>query len=259
MSFPEEPPGQEYTDSHAHPGMCGDPDTVIRQALDNSVRIILSVGSDLKSSDKAVDLACRFDQVYASVGVHPHDASYVSEETVSSLATLAENAKTRAIGETGIDLYRNRAPVRDQVLSFRKHIELARESGLALIVHARNATAETLEILEKHAEGLKVILHCFSMYDRVEECADRQYFMSVAGNITFRNAHLLREAAIRIPDNLLLTETDSPYLTPVPFRGKANRPENVRYVLEELALLRGVNITQMASVVLKNLYRALGI
>jgi len=239
--------------------MCGDPDAVVREASDQAVRYILSVGCDIPSSEKAVSLAETHGPVYACVGVHPHEASSVDDKTLSSLVRLAGSPKTIAIGETGLDFFRNRSPVNDQVTSFIKHIELARKTGLPLVVHTREAALETLEILEKWAGGLTIIMHCFSLYNYVEECAQRGFFMSVAGNVTFKNTGGLREAAKRIPPNLLLTETDSPYLTPVPFRGRQNHPANVRFVLQELAALREESAAQLSAGILKNFQTAFGI
>ncbi len=127
------------------------------------------------------------------------------------------------------------------------------------MVHSRGAAHQTLEVLEKHAEGLTIIMHCFSLYEQVEECARRGYFMSIAGNITFSNAGTLREAATKIPADLILTETDSPYLSPVPLRGRQNHPGNVRYVLKELALLRGEDTDDLGAIVMGNFKSAFGL
>ena len=239
--------------------MCGNPGLVVQEASNLAIRYILTVGCDMPSSKKAASLAELHSLVYACVGVHPHEASSVDDKTISSLTGLARSPKTIAIGETGLDFYRNRSPVNDQVSSFIRHIELARETGLPLMVHSREAARETLDILEKRADGLKVILHCFSLYDYVEECARRRYYMSVAGNVTFKNAGALREAATRIPPDLLLTETDSPYLSPVPFRGKQNHPGNVRFVINELAALRGDSADQLSAGILANFQTAFAI
>lgn len=246
-------------DSHAHLEMCGDPGIVVQEALDQAVRYILTVGCDEPSSKKAASLAELHSRVYACVGVHPHDASSVDDKTIASLAGMAKSPKTIAIGETGLDFYRNRSPGSDQVNSFIRHIELARETGLPLVVHTREAARETLDILEKRADGLTVIMHCFSLYDYVEECARRRYYMSVAGNVTFKNASGLRQAVTRIPPDLLLTETDSPYLSPVPFRGRQNHPGNVRFVLNELAALRGDSADQLSAGILTNFQTAFGL
>lgn len=243
-------------DSHAHIEMCGEPSEVVDQARQAGISKIISVGCDLPSSRLAQQFSERFEQVYACVGIHPHEASGVDDATIAELRGLAVSARTVAIGETGLDFYRDRSPRPDQEAAFIKHIELARDAGLPLMVHTRDAGDRTMEILEKHASGLAVILHCFSLYDRVEECAERGYYMSVAGNVTFTNAKDLRESVTRIPSNLLLTETDAPFLTPVPFRGKKNNPGHVRYVPEELATLRGEDLTAIASGIEENFHRA---
>jgi TatD DNase family protein len=239
--------------------MCGNPDLVVQEASKMGIRYILTVGCDVPSSEEASSLAKLHGGVYACVGVHPHEATSVDDKAIATLAGLAKSPKTIAIGETGLDFYRNRSPVNDQVASFINHIELAREMGLPLVVHTREASRETLDLLEKWADGLVIIMHCFSLYDHVEECARRRYFMSVAGNVTFKNAHDLRKAVTKIPQDLLLTETDSPYLSPVPFRGKQNHPGNVRFVLNELAALRGDSTDRLSAEVLKNFQAAFGI
>lgn len=245
-------------DSHAHLDLLEDSENALIAAREAGIDRIVAVGIDLASSRRAVHFSAMNDFVYAAVGIHPHDAASVDDWAISELQKLAGSGKVVAIGETGLDYYRDRAPRESQKAAFIRHMELARETGLPLIVHSREANEDVLQMLKLHAAGLTVILHCFSLHGRVEECAGRGYFMSVAGNVTFNNATALREAVKKIPEDLLLTETDSPYLSPVPHRGKKNQPAWVASVLEELARLRAVEPSLLAGVVHKNFLAAFG-
>ncbi len=244
-------------DSHTHLDLLDEkPGAAVEEARRHGVGHLVTAGIDLKSSRLAVEAAAAYPGVVAAVGIHPHDAGTVDAESIDGLEALARAPGVAAIGETGLDYYRNRAPEEEQKAAFIAQIGLARRLDLPLIVHTRDAAADTLSILERHAGGLTVILHCFSLTDSVEECARRGYFMSLAGNITFPKAGSLREAVRAIPVNLLLTETDAPYLTPVPYRGRPNTPANVRFVTAELALLRGAGTDELARQVLANFQKA---
>lgn len=243
-------------DSHAHLDQCAEPAIALKVAREQGLARILAVGFDLETSRRAALLAGKHPEVCAAVGIHPHDARATDDETMAELAALSAGPGVAAIGETGLDYYRDRSPRDVQRESFLRHIGLARATGLTLIVHSREASGDTLDILENHAEGLRVVLHCFSLYDQLEECARRRYFMSVAGNVTFANAKGLRQAVPRIPEDLILTETDSPWLTPVPHRGKPNLPANVRFVLEEISRLRKTPAAAMAKQVFANFQAA---
>lgn len=240
-------------DSHAHADLCGEPAVALAEAREHGVSRILTVGFDLESSRRAAALAKNHaDMVSAAVGIHPNDVAVAGPEAMAELAQLAAQPGVVAIGETGLDYYRDRSPRSAQKEWFLKHIELARATGLTLIVHAREANDDTLDILENHAGDLRVVLHCFSLYEHIDRCAGHRFFMSVAGNVTFPKAEDLREAASKIPDELVLSETDCPWLTPVPYRGKPNQPAYVRFVVEELARLRGTTPAGMAGQIYAN-------
>lgn len=244
-------------DSHTHLDLLDEePGQAVEEARRHGVGHLVTVGINLKSSRLAVEAAGAYAGVMAAAGIHPHDAGAIDAESIAGLEALARSPGVAAIGETGLDYYRNRAPAKEQKAAFIAQIGLARRFDLPLIVHSRDAASDTLSILEQHAGGLTVILHCFSLTDRVEECARRGYFMSLAGNVTFPKAIELREAARAIPAHLLLTETDAPYLTPVPYRGRPNTPANVRFVTAELALLRSVDPEELAAQVLDNFQKA---
>ncbi|MBE0429783.1 MAG: TatD family hydrolase [Thermoleophilia bacterium] len=225
-------------DCHAHLGMSDDPGLAVSEARERGVGHIIAVGFDLKTSRQAVDIARRHAGVSAAVGMHPHDASSLDSRTIAELKSLAAAPEVVAIGETGLDYYRDRSPRDRQQEAFKRQIGLAHETGQTLMVHSREAPDDTMAILETEASGLRVMLHCFPLYGQVDECAARGYYMSIAGNVTFPKATALRESVRKIPANLLLTETDSPWLTPVPFRGKTNQPAYIRFIIAELSLLR---------------------
>jgi len=246
-------------DSHAHLDLLDDPAGALQASRAVGVSRIISVGIDLTSSLRAIEFAGENEEVTAAVGIHPHDSAQVNDDALVELKSLITGSENViAVGETGLDFYRNRAPRDLQEAAFISHIELARMSELPIIVHSREANGEVLELLERFASGLTVILHCFSLCDHVELCAERGYFMSLAGNVTFANAHELRKAAATIPEKLLLTETDSPYLSPVPHRGQKNEPANVLFVLEEIARLRRVSPEELAASVAGNFQNAFG-
>lgn len=250
------PAAAQFTDSHCHLDLCGDPDQAIAEAAAAGVSRIIAVGFDLETSRRAVDIAGRHAGVSAAVGIHPHDAAGFDATALEELSGLARDPAVVAVGETGLDYYRDRSPRAAQKKAFISQIELARREGLTLMVHTRDAAKETLEILGDHAGGLRTILHCFSLYGQVEECARRGYFMSVAGNVTYPKATELKEAAAAIPAGLLLAETDAPWLTPVPHRGKPNRPALVPLVTTELARLRREAVEELAAQVLANFQAA---
>lgn len=244
------------TDSHAHLDLCQDAGRAATSAADNGVSHIVTVGTNLDSSRRAVEFAAKYPHVLASVGIHPHDAGAADEKSLKELSRLAQMPKVVAIGETGLDFYRNRSSRSAQIEAFTGQIELARRTSRTLMVHSRDAEALTLDILKDSAAGLTVIVHCFSLYDHVEECARRGYYMSIAGNVTFDKAKALRRAVTSIPSNLILTETDSPYLSPVPRRGRPNQPANIRFIVNELALLIGVTADELALQIRENFYSA---
>lgn len=244
-------------DSHVHLDLIEQPEFAVERAFDAGVGRLLAVGIDIASSEKAIDFAKRHGGgMDAAIGIHPHDASSMDRSTIGRLRELASEDVVVAIGETGLDFYRDRSPREEQRRAFIQQMELAREFNKTVIVHSRESSDETLEILTEHGGGLTVVLHCFAMPERVGECSRAGYYMSMAGNITFKNAENLREASAEVPDELLLTETDSPFLTPVPFRGQKNQPANVSLVLNKLAELRGIRPERLAARIYENYGKA---
>ena len=229
-------------DSHTHLSLSEPPDAeLVAAAVDAGVERIVTVGTDGASCRAALAAAEDFPQVFAAIGRHPNSATGFDDNDLAELAALAAHERCVAIGETGLDYYRDYAPRADQERAFRAQIGLARETGKPLVIHTRAADDDTLAMLSAEAEGLRVILHCFSMADRIGECvANPDWWISFAGNVTYPSAAPLREAALRVPAERLLVETDAPYLSPQPVRGKPNQPANVVMTAQALAVERRV-------------------
>jgi TatD DNase family protein len=247
-------------DSHCHLDLLSmGVDGALAEAREVGVGEVVAVGIDVASSSRAVDLARRHDGVHATVGLHPHDASTFDGRLRGELERLASSPKVVGIGETGLDFYRARSPRDAQRRAFLEQMELAREMGKTLVVHMREAAAETFALLAEHADGLRVVLHCFSAASYAEECNARGYFVSFAGNLTYKNAGDLREAARLVGEELVLVETDAPFLAPVPKRGKSNVPAWVTFTAARLGELRGWSAEKTAAVTTRNARLAFGL
>jgi TatD DNase family protein len=229
-------------DSHTHLHLLRAPlGEAIGDAEQAGVTRIVTVGTDSESCRAALAAAETFPQVFAAVGRHPNQATGFGDADLDELRSMAAHERCVAIGETGLDYYRSGATPDAQRHSFLAHIELARESGKPLVIHTRDADDDTLAVLDEHAGGLRVILHCFSMGARVRECLEHDdWWLSFAGNSTYpKNADLML-AAVRTPASRLLVETDAPYLSPQPRRGKPNAPANVALTAQAIAAERRV-------------------
>jgi TatD DNase family protein len=228
-------------DSHTHLDLCAPPDAQLVAAAEAiGIKRLLTVGTDSSSCRAALGAAEAFPQVFAAVGRHPNAAKGFDHADLAELRALAAHDRCLAIGETGLDFYRDGAPRADQERAFAAQIALARETGKPLVIHTRAAADETLAQLAAEAQGVSVVMHCFSMPERLEECLDRGYAISFAGNVTYPSAVDLAEAARQVPDERLLVETDAPYLTPQAVRKERNRPAFVAHTVAFLAELRGV-------------------
>jgi TatD DNase family protein len=240
-------------DSHTHLELCEPPDAeLVAAAVAADVQRILTVGIDGSSCRAALAAAEDFPQVYAAIGRHPNAAKGFDDADLAELQALAEHERCLAIGETGLDFYREGAPRADQQRAFAAQIELARGTGKPLVIHSRAAESETLAQLAAEADGVSVIMHCFSMPERLDECLARGYAISFAGNVTYKSAADLSEAAKRVPDDRLLVETDAPYLTPQAVRKERNQPAFVAHTLAFLAELRGVSAQELGATVERN-------
>jgi TatD DNase family protein len=228
-------------DSHTHLDQCeGTPAELVERAVAAGVKKMLTVGTDGASCRAALAAAEAFPQVYAAGGRHPNYAKGFDDADLAELRALAAHPRCLAIGETGLDFHRDHAPREDQERAFSAQIELARELSKPLVIHARAADDATLAQLAREAEGVSVVMHCFSMPTRLEECLERGYAISFAGNVTYRSAADLAQAARRVPAERLLVETDAPYLTPQKVRKYRNEPAFVAHTLNFLEECRGV-------------------
>jgi len=247
-------------DSHAHlemPEFRRDLEQVILRAKASGVEYIFTVGTEKKDWVRALEIAHSNPSVYAILGVHPHNAKEIDDQTYPTLRELCRNEKVKAYGEIGLDFYRNLSPRDIQLRRFREQIGLARELRLPIVVHDREAHQETLEILKsERAEECGGIIHCFSGdYEMAKKCIDMGFLISVPGSITYKNAEGYREIIKRIPLESLLIETDAPFLTPVPFRGKRNEPSYVRYTAQKVAEIKKVSFEKVAEVTTENALR----
>jgi TatD DNase family protein len=246
-------------DSHCHldfPELAGNLDDIFKRMGANQVTHALCVSVNLEDFPKVLALARAHSHLYASVGVHP-DYPDVAEPSTDDLVRLADDAKIVAIGETGLDYYRLTGDLEWQRQRFRTHIRAARQCAKPLIIHTRAAAEDTLRLMhEENAAEVGGVMHCFTETWEVARAAlDMGFYISFSGIVTFKNAKALKEVAQKVPFDRLLVETDSPYLAPVPFRGKTNDPSLVKHVAEEVARLRGCDYTTVALHTTENFHR----
>ncbi|WP_204842427.1 TatD family hydrolase [Saccharothrix algeriensis] len=248
-------------DAHTHLDACGaeTPDQV-RELLDRAnaagVDRVITVADDLASARWAAEAATWDERVFAAVALHPTRTAAFSDADRAELTRLAARPRVVAVGETGLDYYWDYSPPAAQHEAFRWHIELSKRVGKALMIHDRDAHDDVLRILDEEGPPSTVVFHCFSgdlAFARA--CVERGFVLSFAGTATFRNAHALREAAAWVPADHVLVETDAPFLTPHPFRGRPNEPYCANYTLRDLATLRHVELAELASTVTRNAER----
>jgi TatD DNase family protein len=243
-------------DTHCHLDSIREPTAeVVARARQAGVARLATVGMHGESIRQALVDANEHDEVVAIVGRHPHHSEGFDDSALAEIEQAAADPRARAIGETGLDYYRDRAPREDQRRAFEAQLGLAERLELPVVIHTREAEDDTFAILAERAANLTVIMHCFSAPSRLEECVERGYLCSFAGNVTYKNATDLQAAAREVPDQLLLVETDSPYLAPMPMRGKPNEPANVSHTAEFLSELRGVRYDELDAVVEDNARR----
>jgi TatD DNase family protein len=237
-------------DSHTHLDSCAPPNTdLVAAAANEGVTRILTVGMDAATNRTALQAAEDFPQVHAAIGRHPNHAQGFDDADLADLEALAVHPRCAAIGETGLDYYRDYAPRADQERAFHAQIELARATSKPLVIHTRAAEDDTVATLKARAHGLSVIMHCFSMPDRLDECLAEGWWISFAGNVTYPKAEDLARAAVRVPAERLLVETDAPYLTPQVVRKERNQPAFVVHTAHYLAELRGTAYDELERLV----------
>lgn len=238
-------------DTHAHlqdESLKKDLPQVLNRAREAGVEKIVCIGYDLASSQEALLLARKYKEVYAVVGIHPHDAKSLNSDVMEKLYGLAREQKVVAVGEIGLDFYRDLSPRDIQRQAFRAQMKIAQEIGKPIVIHDRDAHQEVLEIIKAEKAGKNQgIMHCYSgALPLANELIKLGFYISFAGPLTFKNAHRAHEVAAKIPMDKILVETDCPYLSPEPFRGKMNEPANVKYVAAKLAELRNQNYDEIA-------------
>ena len=228
-------------DSHTHLDVCpGDEGELVAAAREAGVGRLLTVGTDPGSCRAALAAAEREPGVLAAIGRHPNSATGFDEAALADLEALAAHPRCAAIGETGLDFFREGAPAEDQRRAFHAQIELARSTGKPLVIHSRAAEEDTVATLRARAGGVRVVLHCFSMPERLDDCLAEGWWISFAGNVTYPRNEALAAAAERVPEDRLLVETDAPYLTPQAVRRERNQPAYVTHTARFLAQRRGV-------------------
>lgn len=251
-------------DSHVHlddKRFNRDRDLLIKSLEKNGVELAINIGADLKTSIASASLADKYENIYAAVGVHPHSAKEMDESTIEILRSFASREKVVAIGEIGLDFFRDLSPRDVQRKWFKEQIKLAKEVNLPIVVHSRDSDQEVFDILKEAQDGsLRGVFHCFSgSVEMARELIKLGFYISLAGPVTFKNARVPKEVAKAVPLDKLLIETDSPYLTPEPYRGKRNEPIFTKYVAAEIAELRGISYEELAKATNRNTKRLFGI
>lgn len=247
-------------DTHCHldfKDFDNDRDEVIERARESGVSVIINVGTSLESCEKTLELAKKHSGIFASLGVHPHGADKTGDEVISKLKDMAKDKKVVAIGETGLDFYRNKSPRDVQKALFAKFIRLSRELQLPLIIHNREADEEVLSLLKEEAKGEpRGVMHCFSG-DRnfLKRCLDAGLLVSFTCNLSFKNAFRLKDTAAFAPIDKILLETDAPFLAPEAHRGKRNEPSYIRYLAKELARIKNMTVEDIESITTENAAR----
>lgn len=236
-------------DTHAHldlPEFKQDQDAVIERARAEGVEHIITIGIGLKECRNALEIARKHPFISASIGMHPHNASRLDLKALDFLEKHSGDPNVVALGEMGLDFFRNRSPREDQMRAFRAQLDLAESLGMPVVIHDRDAHDETLEILREEKPSCGGVLHCFSG-DTVmaRQCIDLGFMISIPGTVTFKNAAQMHDVAKNIPLEHLLIETDCPFLTPVPHRGKRNEPAYVRFVAEKIAELKKIDVDEV--------------
>lgn len=234
---------------------------VINRALEKGVQNMVVVGFDEPTIKKAIQIAETYDFIYASVGWHPVDAIDMTDEHLAWIEELAQHPKVVALGEMGLDYHWDKSPKEVQKDVFRRQIRLARKVNLPIIIHNRDATEDVVTILkEEHVEEVGGIMHCFTgSIEVAKQCMDMNMYISFGGPVTFKNAKKPKEVAAELPLDKLLIETDCPYLTPHPFRGKRNEPGYVSYIAEQIAELKGITYEELADITTANAKKLFGI
>ena len=249
-------------DTHSHINMIeGTPlESVIQNAIENGVDKIIVPSAYPKDIDDVIKLVNRYDNIYGMLGVHPTEVKDWTDDLADKIREYSKNPKIVAIGEIGLDYYWDKSFNDLQEEIFIKQIKLANELNLPISIHDREAHKDTFDILKEHNKNSKIVMHCFSgSVEFANECIKEGMYIAFGGVVTFKNAVKMKEVAINIPLDRLLLETDAPYLTPVPFRGKENQPAYTKYVAEEIAKLRNITVDEINKATTQNTFEVFGI
>jgi TatD DNase family protein len=258
----ETPEEEMFVDTHAHldfPQFESDIAQTVQRAIDSGVGRIINIGTSVQASRRVVEIAEAFESCYAAVGVHPHDAKDVDEACLRELEKLGSHEKVVAVGEIGLDFYRNLSPKEAQVEAFKRLLDLAVSLDLPVVIHARDATSECLEILAGRT-GLRGVMHCFSSSPaNARRAFDMGLLVSCCGQITFPNAQKLREKFARIPPEKFMLETDAPFLAPQKYRGKRNEPAYIPLIAGAYAQVFGISVEELEEITTRNAMEVFGI
>lgn len=238
-------------DTHSHINMIEGitPDEIIKNAKNNGIDKIIVPSAYPSDMEQVMELINKYDNVYGMLGVHPSEVKDWNDSLTEKIKEYSKNKKIVAIGEIGLDYYWDKSFKDLQKEVFIKQIKLANELGLPVDIHDREAHKDTFDIIKEHNRGSKVVMHCFSgNVEFAKECVKAGFYLGIGGVVTFKNAIKMKEVAKKIPLENIILETDAPYLTPVPFRGKENQPAYVKYVAEEIAHLRGITVEEVAEI-----------
>lgn len=240
-------------DTHAHIDMAEDIDAVIKNAHDSNVKKIIIPSVEEKYFEKVINIAESHENIFCQLGIFPSEAKSWSAKTADNIRRLAKNEKVVAVGEVGLDYYWDKSFVDEQKNMFKEQILLANELGLPIVVHDREAHKDCIDILKEYNNGSDVLFHCFSgSVEMMKECVKYGWYIAIGGVVTFKNAKKMKEVAVEVPLERLMLETDSPYLTPVPYRGKTNEPAYVKFVAEEIAKLRNDSVENIMKITSSN-------
>lgn len=265
MKNPEDSTSNEIylIDTHSHIDMpdFNDLDVVIDNAGKNGVKKIVIPSVDKNSFERIIEISNKYEGVYCALGIHPTEAQNAKDEDFQKMISLSSNPKVVAIGECGLDYYWDKTYIKEQKKVFIKQIEIAKQLKKALIVHDREAHKDTFDLITQNTNGeIPIIMHCFSgSLEFARECVKKGFYIALGGVVTFKNAKKAHEIAKHIPLENLLLETDAPYLTPVPFRGKKNEPAYTKFVAEEIAKIREISFEEVAEATTKNAMTVFGI
>ena len=247
-------------DSHCHLNFSSireNISTIIDNAKNNNVTSILSINTDPENFEEHYELIKDYQSIYLSYGLHPQNVSLIKTISREKIIDFSQNNKVIAIGETGLDFYHSKKFSKEQYLVFENHIEASIETNLPLIIHQRNSESEIIEVLKNYQinDKLKIVFHCFTGSEKLKNfCIDNDYLISLSGIITFKNANALREVVKNFPINSILIETDSPFLAPVPYRGKSNEPSYVKYIAEYLSIYFDLSFDKIIEITDNNFY-----